>query len=742
MLPPKKMPNDAYNPSDLPYICRMTIDWIRRGLLLVVCIAGSWVFSQDSSGDSDRKIRDLKRKLALSKEDTSRCVVLSELVELTNDEEWPEYNRHLKSFVLRNLKNEQLPPQEWKTYKKYLGEALNNEAFWEMYTGNMEKALHIYRTAAKIHGEIDNKPGLAATLNNMGAVYENRGDVIQALDYYLRSLRIKEKIGNKQGIATSLNNIGLIYNNLGDSKNALSYFKRSLALEKEINNTQGIAMSEHNIALLYLKEQNQPAALRTFRSALGYFKQLNDQQGVAYCLHNIGDIYLSQQQVDIAMRYIDQSLKIRRVIADRKGLAMSLQTLSRVCFLKGKLLLSKDYAEESLTIAQTLGNPEIIRNASSQLYKVYKALGQPADALRMHELFKKMNDSVYNMENQKAFTRHQLTYEFQRKEEQLKENQAKKELVYASESKRQRLILNTSIVIALLILVFSVILFQRFKVSQRQKEIISQKELETQKQKEILELKNTEITDSIRYAQRIQSAILPTPQFIQNILPESFILYLPKDIVAGDFYWFEKMGNLIYFAAADCTGHGVPGAMVSVICHNALNRAIREFRLKNPGEILDKTKEIITAEFSKSNEQVSDGMDISLAVLDPEQLQLTWSGANNPLWISRGEEWIELLPDKQPVGQFLNETPFTTHAIILQKGDVVYSFTDGFQDQFGGPKQELGGKKYKTKRLKDFIRSISKCSMDEQKRLIHNEFNTWKGSLDQVDDVCVIGVKI
>lgn len=720
----------------------MRINWIKNGILTCFCIGTLLAFAQDQSGDSEKTILELKRKLIHAKSDTNKCFILNELVELTDDDEWPKYNQELKAFVLSSLERKDLSKKEFQTYKKYLGEAVNNEAYWEMYTGNTNKALRKYKEAEKIHAEIDNKPGLAVTLNNIGAVYENRGDVIQALEYYLKSLQIKEKIGNKQGVATSLNNIGLIYNNLGDSKNALSYFKRSLSLEKEIKNTQGIAMSEHNIALLYLKENKQDVALKTFRSALGYFEKLNDKQGVGYCLHNIGDIYLTQHKIDTAISYVERSLQIRRKISDRKGIAMSLQTLSRAYFRKGNLVRSKHDAEESLTIAQTLGFPEIIRNASNQLYKVYKALNQPAEALKMHELFKKMNDSVYNMENQKAFTRHQLTYEFQRKEEKLKEEQAKKELVYASESKRQKLIVNTSSAIAILILVFLVILFQRFKVSQRQKEIISQKEIETQKQKEILEQKNTEITDSIRYAQRIQSAILPTPQFIQNILPESFILYLPKDIVAGDFYWFEKMGNLIYFAAADCTGHGVPGAMVSVICHNALNRAIREFKLKSPGEILDKTKEIITAEFSKSNEQVSDGMDISLAVLDPELLHLTWSGANNPLWISRGEEWIELLPDKQPVGQFLNETPFTTHAITLQKGDVVYSFTDGFQDQFGGPKQELGGKKYKTKRLKDFIRSISKCSMDEQKRLIHNEFNTWKGSLDQVDDVCVIGVKI
>ncbi|MGE0567269.1 MAG: PP2C family protein-serine/threonine phosphatase [Bacteroidia bacterium] len=261
------------------------------------------------------------------------------------------------------------------------------------------------------------------------------------------------------------------------------------------------------------------------------------------------------------------------------------------------------------------------------------------------------------------------------------------------------------------------------------------------KSNKTLEEKNKEITDSINYAKRIQSAILPPQKLIKEYLPNSFVLYKPKDIVAGDFYWMESVGDSILFAAADCTGHGVPGAMVSVVCNNGLNRAVREFGLTEPGKILDKTRELIIQEFEKSEEDVKDGMDISLCSLSIRTRTLKWAGANNPIWIFRKEsdiKLIEIKPDKQPIGKYAEPKPFTTHSIELEKGDVVYVFTDGYQDQFGGEK----GKKFKASKMKELLLSLYDNSMEEQRQVIDNSFESWKGNLEQVDDVCVIGVRI
>jgi serine phosphatase RsbU (regulator of sigma subunit)/Flp pilus assembly protein TadD len=271
---------------------------------------------------------------------------------------------------------------------------------------------------------------------------------------------------------------------------------------------------------------------------------------------------------------------------------------------------------------------------------------------------------------------------------------------------------------------------------QQMRNIYKNKNRMIEEQKELIEEAHKEITDSIAYAKRIQTAILPPRTQLDECLKNHFVLYKPKDVVAGDFYWLESNDEHLLFAAADCTGHGVPGAMVSVVCHNALNRAVREFGLRLPGEILDKTKVIVVEEFMKAEEDVKDGMDICLCSL--ERNKLYFSGANNNLWLIRNNEIIEYKGDKQPVGKYALDNRFTTHEIDLKKGDSFYIFTDGYVDQFGGEK----GKKFKPKNLKNLILSIQDKPIKEQELLLDEAFENWKGQLEQVDDVCVIGVRI
>lgn len=256
--------------------------------------------------------------------------------------------------------------------------------------------------------------------------------------------------------------------------------------------------------------------------------------------------------------------------------------------------------------------------------------------------------------------------------------------------------------------------------------------------KDETEMRNKEVLDSIHYAQRIQTAILPDHKKIESCVPDSFILYRPKDIVAGDFYWMVKLNKKVMLAVADCTGHGVPGAMVSVVCHNALNRSVREFGLIEPGKILEKTRELVIETLDEGNLKVSDGMDIALCCIDTETKMVEYSGANNSLYLIRNKALQEIKPDKQPVGRYLNAKPFTTHLVRLEKGDRIYLFTDGLADQFGGPK----GKKFKYKTFKELLLKSSENTLLNQKEVIDQAFITWKGDLEQVDDICVIGVRV
>jgi serine phosphatase RsbU (regulator of sigma subunit)/antitoxin component YwqK of YwqJK toxin-antitoxin module len=257
---------------------------------------------------------------------------------------------------------------------------------------------------------------------------------------------------------------------------------------------------------------------------------------------------------------------------------------------------------------------------------------------------------------------------------------------------------------------------------------------------QVISQKNSEILDSITYARRIQTAILPPDRQIKSFLKNSFILYLPKDIVAGDFYWMESIDESVYFAACDCTGHGVPGAMVSVVCNNALNRALHEFGERMPGNIFDKTRQLVMENFAKSDEEVNDGMDASLCVLDINTRKLRWSGANNPIWIYRASEkrMQEIKPDKQAIGRGYEFAPFTTHELELEKGDIIYIFTDGYADQFGGVK----GKKLTKAKFREYMLHIAELPMETQREKLLAQHDEWRGKLEQVDDICVIGVRV
>jgi len=332
-----------------------------------------------------------------------------------------------------------------------------------------------------------------------------------------------------------------------------------------------------------------------------------------------------------------------------------------------------------------------------------------------------------------------------------------KDLAHTTELKQeqnQRYILYGGILVLFFLGLF---IYRNYRLKKRDHQIIAAQKAEVEIQKELVEEKNKEIIDSINYAKRLQDAIMPSEKKWKSVLANSFILYLPKDIVAGDFYFLEQDENHLIIAAADSTGHGVPGALVSVVCANALTRSIKEFKLNDAGLILDKTRNLVMETFSTGGKNVKDGMDISLvslAIQNEKQSQepnknsnsfstpaftLRWAGANNPLWILRkgAGEIEEIRANKQPIGHTENPQPFTTHKMTLGLGDMIYLFTDGYADQFGGPK----GKKFKYSSLKELLIQIAQLPLSIQQNRLETIFKEWRNDLEQVDDVCIIGVR-
>ena len=298
-----------------------------------------------------------------------------------------------------------------------------------------------------------------------------------------------------------------------------------------------------------------------------------------------------------------------------------------------------------------------------------------------------------------------------------------------------------NIFVIIITIIISIILIQSTRLKEEKNKAIAERD-EIEKKKKIIEQKNNEILESINYAKKIQKSILPSEQELKKHLENYFVFYQPKDIVSGDFYWLSKKPDSkdLFIAAADSTGHGVPGAFVSILASNNLNSSIKEHFLTQPSQILDKTRELIVENIgsSSSKDHVQDGMDIALCKINFDDLKIEFSGAYNSLYLVRDNKIIEYKASRQPVGAYNNASPFKNYSFDLHKNDCLYFFTDGFVDQFGGKKN----KKYKLKPFLEFLLSIHQLTMEEQKSLLTKEFNDWKANEDQIDDVLVIGIKV
>ncbi len=591
---------------------------------------------------------------------------------------------------------------------------------------------------------------MAEAKNTLGISQHIQGNYFEAIDHYNASAQYAQRINNKRSISGTLNNLGIIYQDQGDYDKALEYYEKSLAIKKEIQNKNGIANSLGNIGAIYTLKGDYKKALDLFREGLAIQNELKNKTGIAGFKNNIGKTYLQLKEYDTALIHLEESLRIREEINDRKGIASTLKNISQVYQERGQFDQAVKYAKKALKIAQSTGVMLEENESAYVLYQTYKELGDYKNALQMHELYLKTMDSIRSDKTQNKIIQQDFRLRYEKKvlEDSVKnaEKQKVQEALYAAkdaENKQNELMSQKKsqqiyylIGILCMAVIFGIFIYNRFRVTSKQKSLIVKQKKQVDDAYNELEIKNEEILDSITYARRIQTAMLPSDEYLSKNLPNSFVLYKPKDIVAGDFYWVDVKDNRTIFAVADCTGHGVPGALVSVVCNNGLKRAINEYQLSDTAEILDKTREIVIKEFEYSGEPMQDGMDIALCKITGNKLQ--FSGANNPIWIVRDQELIELKPDKQPIGRYYTSQPFTSSTFELQKDDIIYASTDGFADQFGGEHN----KKLKVKSLKEFILSISGEALEEQSTKLNEMFEQWRGNYEQVDDVCIMAVQI
>lgn len=688
-----------------------------------------------------------------------------------------ELSENLEEEVEENMENSELMNAV---------QDINSLGVLEFEKGNYEASLDYFNDAMNYCAVAGDSVGMIVVCQNMASSYEQTAQTNKALECFHKAKVISQNIGDKGSEGNILNSLSQLYkttNKLDEEKTTLLDL---IALEIEQNNQVELAASYNNLAINLTNQAKLDSSEVLIMKGIKVAEQSNQQKTLGNLYNNLGNINFQKDNFETSVDNYQKAVSIQAANGNEREKSLTFYNLANAFVKTNNIDSATHYYNLSVELAKNSNYHEVLYSDYLGLSRLYATedCKPPLDYYKLYTSLRFSLDEIDELKQLAAYTEkyvakvqnenESLTQEIaalnnssdqkmvvintlkenMRKQEVMtklvlseQENKNKilaqgldlatKEKAVADEENAKKTILLCGVaLVGLLALSLMIMAFRASKKSKKAKDKIAGQKQEIEKQHLHLEEQHKEIKDSITYAQRLQTAMLPPVPLFNELLPDSFLLFKPKDIVSGDFYWLEQKHGVTLFAAADCTGHGVPGAMVSVICNNALNRCVREYNLNDPGKILDKTREIVIKEFEKSNEEVKDGMDISLCGLMNKTLY--WSGANNPLWVVRNGELLETKADKQPIGKQENSKPFTSHKMHLEKGDTIYVFSDGFADQFGGPK----GKKFMSSKFKKLLVSIQGETMAKQKEFINKTFEDWRSEQEQLDDVCVIGVRI
>lgn len=583
--------------------------------------------------------------------------------------------------------------------------------------------------------------GKIQALNNLGDAYWYHTDYIRAQGYYYKAYKINDSIQDKRGIAESLYNIGWIICLQQKNHKEVSYLYRSLQLYKELKDPEGI-LKNYNALGNYYSDLNFTTKNKVyFDSALNYFNAeiefckktngYNASAGIYY--GNLGDLMAQQGDFKSAKFYAEKHIEFEKNTGDSASYYGSVSYLADYEYQLNNIEKAIELYTKCLEYYKRSDDRNIISKVYKGLHNCYEVKGNITKAYDFYKKFVTMEDSS----NRQLFSANlndiQNSFEIEKREASIKELKQSNE-IHSLKEERNKFLLIGAIVVLLIIIFIAYLLFRQ----NQQKNIVNVK---LQEQNNIISEKKKEIDHSINYAKGIQNAVLPDIKELKKHVPESFIFYLPKDVVSGDFYCFHELEEYFYCIAADCTGHGVPGALMSIVSMDKINQAIYEKRLTEPADILKFLNVEIKKALKQHNDESKqkDGLDISVLRFSKTKKTVVFAGANRPLFIIRDDVLTEYKSDKVAIAGFTaDDHHFKQQKIDLHKEDCLYIFTDGYADQFGGPE----GKKFMTKNFKSMVQSLSKKPMSEQEREITKSHSDWKGNYEQVDDILVIGLKM
>ncbi|HEX8514948.1 MAG TPA: tetratricopeptide repeat protein [Bacteroidia bacterium] len=619
-------------------------------------------------------------------------------------------------------------------YHKGLANAYNNIGVLQWQHAEYSAALLSLENALKIFSSMNDKTGMAKCYGNIGLVHRARGNLSLALEFQFRSLKLKEELKDEEGIAKSYSAIGNIYDSQQNYPLSIEYHTKASDLWTSLGNKRGVATSLVNIGNIYWEQKNEKSALEYYLESLSIFLLMEDDNGISTNYMNISMIYDKQKQYQLAYEYSMKAIAIKEKLKDESGIATCYNNLGSTLMHMNRHEEAISYLRKAIALSEKSNRKEGLKASYGTLAAVYAGMNKYKEAYHYKELYSNIKDSLFNDNSTKQIAEMQSRYESEKKQSEI-ELLTKDSEIQALELNRNKLWMIMLCVAAMFILALAALFYVRWQMKQKSHRILEHRNTE-------ITLQKKEITDSINYAKRIQESILPPAEAWQKMLPDSFIFYRPKDIVSGDFYWIEQKNDIVCFAAVDCTGHGVPGALMSVVGFNLLTQAVNEVNLVKPAEILKHLDAGVTKTLRQSEEGkgVKDGMDLSLCTLNRNTLELQYAGAFNSLYYVSNGILAEIKADKYPIGVNTDGKVdnYTNHIIRLQKGDCVYLYSDGYADQFGGPK----GKKFKYNQLKEMLASIAALPIEEQEKELAARFDSWKGDLEQVDDVLIIGVRV
>jgi len=645
---------------------------------------------------------------------------------------------------------------------------------------NFDSAFVIIKEAQSIAKKQNNLSDQANALHFIGTVYDQLNNNNTAVDYYKQSLNLAEKIkDNKERMSAHLS-LGINYKKLNKNTDALKHLLESLKISEILKDSSTMFTININLGTIYERIKENDKAFECYRSALKINAADKDENDKAICYYKLGKLFHKVKQIDSAKKYLMATLKIHEKRNDEEGLIMDYANIGGFNFeekdfvnaeknylkalelgLKfkdsnrvntmysslGMLAEQQNKLDEAINYFNTglkYINPTVSRETIMQYYKrisdVYVRQKKYKEALNAYTLYKAWGDSAFNVNEARKQTELKMNYEFEQVQKKIEEETKAKEILNQAELDKERLQRNYLLVGFLLISGLLIITVKNYRAKEKANAILHKQKKEIEHQKKLVEEKNLEISDSINYAKRIQTATIPKKTELNQFLTNYDILFKPKDVVSGDFYWAEKFENFVLVAVADCTGHGVPGAITSTIGSILLNEIFHVKRIYQPDLVLKELNRLVKLTLRQEENALSnDGMDIAFCMIDKTNNTLYYSGANRPLYIISGDGLKEYKATKVSIGgQVPLLQDYILNTIPLQRNDIIILSSDGYADQFGGEKE----KKFTTKAFKSLLAETANSSPKDIIQKLEQSHDSWKRNHEQTDDILVFALNI